>query len=314
MITTDGSLHLNGRQLVNGGEINGVNLQSEYATIKNEAAGRLLADTSLSVHGQQTDNLGLMAADTLALNSQDVNNDGNVLSVGELSLKNQTLHNTGLLQGGTLNLEANTWQNSGNALGETGVTATVHDAFTNQGKVLSQQGMTVHAASVNNSGMLAAKVLALHGDLSNSGILQGNQALAWDGNRFTNLAGGQVTSGEDLQLSGKRFENDGQLEGRTAAIRLDNLRNSGSVQALDSLKIKANGRLDNQGSLRSLNLFELAAAQLFNDEMIAAKSLSISAPKLVNNGIVQGNSALQLTTRNMSMVSRDNWLAARGWI
>ena len=299
LITTDGSLHLNGRQLVNGGEINGVNLQSEYATIKNEAAGRLLADTSLSVHGHQTDNLGLMAADTLALNSQDVNNDGNVLSVGELSLKNQTLHNTGLLQGGTLNLEANTWQNSGNALGETGVTATVHDAFTNQGKVLSQQGMTVHAASVNNSGMLAAKVLALYGDLSNSGILQGNQALAWDGNRFTNLAGGQVTSGEDLQLSGKRFENDGQLEGRTAAIRLDNLRNSGSVQALDSLKIKANGRLDNQGSLRSLNLFELAAAQLFNDEMIAAKSLSISAPELVNNGIVQGNSALQLTTRNM---------------
>ena len=61
------------------------------------------------------------------------------------------------LQGGTLNLEANTWQNSGNALGETGVTATVHDAFTNQGKVLSQQGMTVHAASANNSGMLAAK-------------------------------------------------------------------------------------------------------------------------------------------------------------
>ncbi|WP_410678458.1 hemagglutinin repeat-containing protein [Citrobacter europaeus] len=299
LITTDGSLHLNGRQLVNGGEINGVNLQSEYATVKNEAAGRLLADTSLSVNGQQTDNLGLMAADTLALNSQDVKNDGNVLSVGELSLKSQTLHNTGLLQGGTLNLEANTWQNSGNALGETGVTATVHDAFTNQGKVLSQQGMTVHAASANNSGMLAAKVLALHGDLSNSGILQGNQTLAWDGNRFTNLAGGQVTSGEDLQLSGKRFENDGQLEGRTAAIRLDNLRNSGSVQALDSLKIKANGRLDNQGSLRSLNLFELAAAQLFNDKTIAAKSLSISAPELMNNGIVQGNSALQLTTRNL---------------
>ena len=299
LITTDGSLHLNGRQLVNGGEINGVNLQSEYATVKNEAAGRLLADTSLSVNGQQTDNLGLMAADTLVLNSQDVKNDGNVLSVGELSLKSQTLHNTGLLQGGTLNLEANTWQNSGNALGETGVTATVHDAFTNQGKVLSQQSMTVHAASANNSGMLAAKVLALHGDLSNSGILQGNQALAWDGNRFTNLAGGQVTSGEDLQLSGKRFENDGQLEGRTAAIRLDNLHNSGSVQALDSLKIKANGRLDNQGSLRSLNLFELAAAQLFNDKTIAAKSLSISAPELMNNGIVQGNSALQLTTRNL---------------
>ena len=299
LITTDGSLHLNGRQLVNGGEINGVDLQSEYATVKNETAGRLLADTSLSVNGQKTDNLGLMAADTLVLNSRDVNNDGNVLSVGELSLKNQTLHNAGLLQGSTLNLEANTWQNSGNALGETGVTATVHDVFTNQGNVLSQQGMTVHAASVNNSGLLAAKVLALHGDLSNSGILQGNQMLGWDGNRFTNLAGGQVTGGEALHLSGKRIDNDGQLEARTAAITLDILRNGGSIQAQNSLKITASERLDNQGALRSLNLFELAAAQLFNDKTIAAKSLSISAPELMNNGTVQGNSVLQLTTRNL---------------
>lgn len=299
LITTDGSLHLNGRNLVNGGEINGVNLQSDYATVKNEAAGRLLADSSLSVNGQQTDNLGLMAAGTLALNSQDVKNDGNVLSVGELSLKNQTLHNTGLLQGGTLNLDANTWQNSGNTLGETGLTAAVHDAFTNQGKVLSQQGMTVHTAGANNSGMLAAKVLALHGDLSNSGILQGEQTLAWDGNRFTNFTGGQVTGGEDVQLSGGQLENDGNVEGRSATIIAESLRNGGSVQALDSLNIKAGGRLDNQGSLRSLNLFELAAAQLFNDNTIAAKSLSISAPELMNNGIVQGNSALQLTTRNL---------------
>lgn len=299
LITTDGSLHLSGNELVNSGEINGVNLQSDYATVKNEATGRLLAGTSLSVNGQQTDNLGLMAADSLALNSQDVNNDGNVLSVGELSLKNQTLHNTGLLQGDMLNLEANTWQNIGNALGEAGVAVTVHDAFTNQGKVLSQQGMTVHAASANNSGLLAAKVLALHGDLSNSGILQGEQTLAWDGNRFTNLTGGQVTGGEDVQLSGGQLENDGNVEGRSATLIAENLRNGGSVQALDSLNIKAGGRLDNQGSLRSLNLFELAAAQLFNDNTIAAKSLSISAPELMNNGIVQGNSALQLTTRNL---------------
>ncbi|EOB6051119.1 hemagglutinin repeat-containing protein [Salmonella enterica] len=299
LITTDGSLHLSGNELVNSGEINGVNLQSDYATVKNEATGRLLAGTSLSVNGQQTDNLGLIAADTLALNSQDVKNDGNVLSVGELSLKNQTLHNTGLLQGDMLNLEANTWQNIGNALGEARVAVTVHDAFTNQGKVLSQQGMTVHAASANNSGLLAAKVLALHGDLSNSGILQGEQTLAWDGNRFTNLTGGQVTGGEDVQLSGGQLENDGNVEGRSATLIAENLRNGDSVQALDSLNIKAGGRLDNQGSLRSLNLFELAAAQLFNDNTIAAKSLSISAPELMNNGIVQGNSALQLTTRNL---------------
>ncbi|EGG8986700.1 filamentous hemagglutinin N-terminal domain-containing protein, partial [Salmonella enterica] len=299
LMTTDGSLHLSGSQLVNSGEIYGINLQNDYTKVKNEATGRLLAGTSLLIHGQQTNNLGRMAADTLVLNSQDVYNGGNMLSVGELSMKSQTLHNTGLLQGGTLNLDANTWQNSGNALGETGVTATVHDAFTNQGKVLSQQAITVHAASLDNSGMLVARVLALHGDLSNSGSLQGDQTLAWDGTHFTNLAGGQVTGGEDVQLSGGQLENDGNVEGRSATLIAENLRNGGSVQALDSLKIKANGRLDNLGSLRSLNLFELAAAQLFNDKTIAAKSLSLSAPELMNNGIMQGNSALQLTTRNL---------------
>ncbi|RKR54241.1 filamentous hemagglutinin [Yokenella regensburgei] len=299
LITTDGDLQLNGSALVNGGEINGVNLRSEYATVNNEATGRLLADNALTMNGQRTDNAGLMAADSLALNSAEVNNGGKVLAVGELKLHNQTLDNGGLLQGNTLNIQANEWQNGGNALGEAGVTAAIRDGFTNQGNVLSQQAMTVHAGNIDNRGMLAAKVLALHGSLRSSGILQGDQALTWEGNHFSNLAGGQMTGGESLQLRGTRIENDGKLEGQSAVMSADSLRNGGTLQAQDSLKLTTTGRLDNQGELLSQNLFELSAAQLFNDNTVAAKSLTLTTPTLTNNGTVQGNSTLQLTTRQL---------------
>ncbi|WP_374258620.1 hemagglutinin repeat-containing protein [Yokenella regensburgei] len=299
LITTDGDLQLNGSALVNGGEINGVNLRSEYATVNNEATGRLLADNTLTMNGQRTDNAGLMAADSLALNSAEVNNGGKVLAVGELKLHNQTLDNGGLLQGNTLNIQANEWQNGGNALGEAGVTAAIRDGFTNQGNVLSQQAMTVHAGNIDNRGMLAAKVLALYGSLRSSGILQGDQALTWEGNHFSNLAGGQMTGGESLQLRGTRIENDGKLEGQSVVMSADSLRNGGTLQAQDSLKLTTTGRLDNQGELLSQNLFELSAAQLFNDNTVAAKSLTLTTPTLTNNGTVQGNSTLQLTTRQL---------------
>lgn len=299
LITTDGNLRLGGSSLVNAGEINGISMQIDYATVTNDAAGRLLAGNALSISGQHLDNAGLLAANSMKLNSQSVDNRGNMLSVGALNFTSQTFNNAGLLQGDTLTLQTNEWVNSGNALGESGVTATVHDLFSSQGQVLSQQKMVLAATRIDNQGMLAAKLLELQGDLNNSGILQASQTLAWNGSHFSNLAGAQVTGGEELLINANQFENNGQVEGASARITADNLQNSGSVQAQNDLKIVANGRLDNQGKLLSQNLFELTASRLFNDHTIAAKSLIIGSPELTNNGLVQGNSALQLTSRNV---------------
>ncbi len=134
LITTDGNLRLGGSSLVNAGEINGISMQNDYATVTNDAAGRLLAENALSISGQHLDNAGLLAANSMMLSSRSVNNRGNMLSVGALNLTSQTFNNAGLLQGDTLTLQTNEWVNSGNALGESGVTATVHDLFSSQGK------------------------------------------------------------------------------------------------------------------------------------------------------------------------------------
>ena len=417
LITTDGNLWLKGNVLTNAGEINGVNLRLDNASLANQAAGRLVADGQLSFMGAALVNDGQMAAnnvqltadslqnhgvmqgnDALTLNAAEISNSGalrtdgtlelrgasfensgelsatdllftltrqmnnhadgkiiakngltltapallnsgllagantqliastilnsgtlqgtnaltatgkqldnqlagKLLSGGELHLQNDKLTNAGLLQGKTLNLATGEWINSGNALGEAGVMATVGGAFSNQGNVLSQQQLDLTAANTTNQGQLLAKVLTLHGDLLNSGLLQGSDALAWTGDRFTNQAQGQVTGGETLTLSGTSLNNQGQIQSRDAALTADTLTNSGSVQALDRLKLNVDGRLDNQGAMLSQNLFELTAAQLFNDGQLAAKSLTLSTPQLTNTGTVQGNDSLTLVTRNLT--------------
>ncbi|MEA9395894.1 hemagglutinin repeat-containing protein [Lelliottia amnigena] len=417
LITTDGNLWLKGNALTNAGEINGVNLRLDNASLANQTAGRLLADDQLNVTGTALVNDGQMAANTLqltadslqnhgvmqgdkalTLNAAEIHNSGalrsdgtldlrgasfenagelsatdllftltrqmnnradgkiiakkgltltapellnsgllagantqlnagailnsgtlqgtnvltatgkrlenqqagKLLSGGELHLQNATLTNAGLLQGKTLNLATGEWINSGNALGEAGVTATVSGSFSNHGNVLSQQQLDLNATNITNQGQLLAKVLTLHGDLLNSGLLQGSDALAWTGDQFTNQAQGQVTGGETLTLSGTSLKNQGQIQSRDAALTADTLTNSGSVQALDRLKLNVDGRLDNQGAMLSQNLFELTAAQLFNDGQLAAKSLTLNTPQLTNTGTVQGNDSLTLTTRNLT--------------
>ncbi|MBV8043051.1 filamentous hemagglutinin N-terminal domain-containing protein, partial [Pluralibacter sp.] len=64
LITTDGDLTLKGNQLVNRGEINGVNLRSEYATLRGDSDSRMLADEALSIQAQRVENSGLLAGDT----------------------------------------------------------------------------------------------------------------------------------------------------------------------------------------------------------------------------------------------------------
>ncbi len=74
--------------------------------------------------------------------------------------------------------------------------------MTNQGRLLSQQALTLRAASSQNSGSLMAKVLTLHGDLRNSGLLQGTENLTWDGDSLT--SSGQMVSGDNWRCAALR--------------------------------------------------------------------------------------------------------------
>ncbi|EPP0956302.1 hemagglutinin repeat-containing protein [Cronobacter dublinensis] len=318
-LRTGGTLDLQSETLTNHGELSATALLLALAKSADNS-GRMIATDSLSLTTPAFTNSGTLAAATLELGSDTLINRGTlqgtrelrahgkaldnqqggvVLTGGALTLVSDTLNNAGLLQGDTLALTARDWRNDGNALGQNGVTANINGTLTNQGNVLSQQAMTVNAGHADNGGALMAKVLALHGDLQNSGLLQGSDALTWDGASLTNAADGQLTGGNTLALNGTTLANQGQMQARAVTVTGDTLRNGGTLQATDSLTATLGQQLDNQGKLLSQNQARVSAATLINDGALAARALDIQAPNVTNRGTLAGNDSLTFTTRNL---------------
>ncbi|MFW0826430.1 hemagglutinin repeat-containing protein [Cronobacter dublinensis] len=318
-LRTGGTLDLQGETLTNRGELSATALLLALAKSADNS-GRMIATDALRLTTPAFTNSGTLAAATLELGSDALTNRGTlqgtrelrahgkaldnqqggvVLTGGALTLVSDTLNNAGLLQGDTLALTARDWRNDGNALGQNGVTANIAGTLANQGNVLSQQAMTVNAGHADNGGALMAKVLALHGDLQNSGLLQGSEALTWDGASLTNAADGQLTGGNTLALNGTTLANQGQMQARAVTVTGDTLRNGGTLQATDSLTATLGQQLDNQGKLLSQNQARVSAATLVNDGALAARALDIQAPDVTNRGTLAGNDSLTFTTRNL---------------
>ncbi|ELY2743460.1 hemagglutinin repeat-containing protein [Cronobacter turicensis] len=318
-LRTGGTLALDGDTLTNGGELSATALLLTLAKHADNR-GKLVATDALRLTTPALTNTGTLAAATLDLDSAAVTNSGTlqatgdvlahgkqfdnqqggvVLAGGALALNQNTLSNAGLLQGDTLAVAAQDWRNEGNALGQNGVTAQIDGNLTNQGNVLSQQALDIRAGNTDNRGALMAKVLALHGDLQNSGLLQGSDALNWDGAMLTNAAGGKVTGGNTLALNGTTLDNQGQMQGRALSVTGDTLRNGGTLQATDSLNATLSQTLENNGALLSQNQADVSAAQLSNNGTLAARALTVQAPDITNRGTLAGNDSLSLTTRNL---------------
>jgi filamentous hemagglutinin len=286
----------------------------------NHDNGRIIGESGLTLSAPTLLNQGLMAGNTLTLKQGDITNSGTlqgtngltatgtsltneqggvVLSNGAVTVKNGRLVNAGQLQGDTLDLATGEWLNSGTALGKNGLNAEVIGKLDNQGRIISQQAMTLQAAGSENNGTLMAKVLALHGDVRNSGLIQGSDTLAWDGVSLVNAASGQMLSGNGLTLNGSTLDNQGQMQGRTVTATADNMHNGGTLQAQDDLNATLSGKLDNQGQMLSQGAADIRTAQTQNGGKLAAKVLRLTAPELTNTGLLQGNDALTLSTLNL---------------
>ncbi|MDZ7322635.1 hemagglutinin repeat-containing protein [Kosakonia sacchari] len=320
-LATAGMLNLSGQTLDNQGNLSATTLLLTLAQqVNNAADGRIVADDVATLNAPQLSNSGLIAAKNLMLNSADITSSGTLqgtalltasgttltnqqggllLSNGAVSLKNDRLNNAGQIQGDTLNLATGQWMNTGTALGQNGLTATVSGTLDNQGQVVSRQAMTLTADNSTNSGALMAKVLALHGDLHSSGLIQGTDGLTWDGNTLTTTADGQLVSGGSLALQGNTLDNAGRMQGKTLTATADSLHNSGTVQAQDALNVQVTGTLANQGQMLSQGQADIRAAQLNNDGTLAANDLVVTASDIISNGILQGNHSLTFATQSL---------------
>ncbi|WP_336768068.1 hemagglutinin repeat-containing protein [Pantoea endophytica] len=318
LITSKAGLTLSGDALTNSGEINAASLFASNAQLNNQQGGLLLADNNLSLQNAALTNDGQIAAATTTVDASSLNNSGTLqgkqslqvsgkaitssgtlLSDGKLTIAADTLTNRGQLQGQQLAVTAGNWHNSGNALsaGDGVLNAATLD---NSGKILGQHSLQLKADSVDNSGWLLAQALTLQGDLVNSGLIQGSDALTVTGDKLTNQAGGQMLSGGTLAAQADSLDNKGSIQADTLDMRLQSWQNAGSAQATTQFLGTLSGALDNSGTLLSQNDFALISNDITNSGTLAANRLSITAPQLTNAGLLQGNSSLSLNSADIT--------------
>ena len=228
-----------------------------------------------------------------------ITSSGTLLSDGKLTIAADSLTNRGLLQGQQLAVTAGSWHNSGNAL-SAGDGVLNAAALDNSGKILGQQNLQLKTDSVDNSGWLLAQALRLQGDLVNSGLIQGSDALTVTGDKLTNQAGGQMLSGGALTAQADSLDNQGSIQADTLDMRLQSWQNAGSAQATTQFLGTLSGALDNSGTLLSQNDFALISNDITNSGTLAANRLSITAPQLTNAGLLQGNRSLSLNSANIT--------------
>ncbi|MCW1832825.1 hemagglutinin repeat-containing protein [Pantoea ananatis] len=332
LLSTEGALHLSGNSLVNDGEINASTLHSDNDQLTNLTDGKLLATGSLQLTNDQLTNSGQIAANqseltaatlnnagriqgasSLNLNADTTNNrqGGELLTSGQLTLNGGDLNNAGLIQADKLALTVGNWQNSGNALSAGDATLKAK-TLTNSGKILGQQSVDLQGNTTDNSGWLLAKVLAFQGDLINSGLIQGDTALTLKGGSLSNQAAGQLQTAGSADITASSLDNQGQLQGYNLAVIAQSWQNSGSAQATKNITASVAGELNNGGTLTAQQAMNLQAGNVTNAGTLAADQLTIQAPQLSNAGLLQGNSALAITSAQIANLANGRLVSGSG--
>ena len=317
LISSGATLSLSGDSLTNAGEISAAGITANNSSLSNQQTGLLLADSALQLKNGSLSNAGQIAAGQLDISStivenngtlqgkqllqatgQLLTNSGTVLSGGQLTLKQDQLDNRGQMQGQQFDLTAGDWQNSGNALSEGDATIAA-GTLDNSGKILAQQHIGI-TGSTNNNGWLLAQALTLQGDLVNGGLIQGTDALAIQGATLVNQENGQLLTAGKADIRGSALNNQGSIQADQLDLKLENWQNAGSSRAASQLSASVNGVLDNSGTLISEQALNLLSSELSNGGTLAADRLDITSLQLTNAGLLQGNSALSLSSANVT--------------
>ncbi|MFB4720786.1 hemagglutinin repeat-containing protein [Enterobacter chuandaensis] len=292
LITTDGTLRVKGDTLTNQGEINGVNLSSDYLNLTN--SGRLLADEQVTLNGTTLVNAGNIAASDLHVTANSLQNQGTVQGEDTLTLGVADTSNRGALRSsGTLTLSGDTLANSGE-LSATALLLNLTRQASNDadGRVIARDGLTLTAASLTNSGLMAGTDARFNSTaVTNGGTLQGTHSLTATGAQLSNQQSGMLLSGGALELHHTTLNNAGLLQGKTLNLATGEWINTGNALGETGVTAAVTGALTNSGKVLSQQALDVQADSTDNRGQLLAKVLTLRGD-LQNSGLLQGSSTL----------------------
>ncbi|WP_455813240.1 hemagglutinin repeat-containing protein [Pseudomonas graminis] len=298
LITSDGDLTLTGHSLLNLGEINAHSLTATYLGLNNQQGGVLLAQDRLTTHSQTLDNAGQIAAATLSVSAERVDNHGTLQGNDALALTAKTVTSQGTMASdGALKIDGDSLSNGGVLQGAI-LALTLAQQFVNQqgAAVNATRSLDIGTASAINDGEILSPTLTLDSDsLVNRGWMQGGDALVVNSNNITNLAGATLVSGDRAELTGTTLNNGGLLQAGQLVLRSDTLDNSGTL-LVNHGDLKVAQTLTNSGLLQTNEMLDLTAHDLNNHgQLLAGRTLTLNADTLTNTGLLQGDEGLTFT-------------------
>ncbi|WP_455818042.1 hemagglutinin repeat-containing protein [Pseudomonas cerasi] len=299
LITSDGDLTLIGDSLFNRGEINAHNLSLDYLDLHNQQGALLLAQGQLTTVSQSLDNAGQMAAATLRVSGDRIENSGTLQGNDSLAVKAHTITSQGdILSDGVLKIDGDSLNNGGALQGEV-LALTLVQQFANQqgAEVSATRSLAIDAATVVNDGKMVTPALTLNSaSLVNRGWMQGDNTLVVNSGTIDNLAGGTLVSGDRADLTGTALNNSGLLQAGQLVLRSDIFDNSGTLLMSDNGDLKVVQTLNNSGLLQINEALDLTARELNNKgQLLAGHTLTLNTDTLTNTGLLQGDGGLTFT-------------------
>ncbi|MFV8847586.1 hemagglutinin repeat-containing protein [Serratia fonticola] len=313
LLQVNDDLSLTGQQFTNQGSIlaNNLNLNVQGGLV-NQQGGQLVARENATFRSQSVNNAGVLAGNTLAVDSGTVTHSGimqgnagltlnstelnvlagaQLLSGGELAVNGGAVTNAGSWQGNSLTFGVDSLDNSGSINAVAGLTGTVLNTLQNSGQMGSLGTLNLSGDYLTNSGKLVANRLTLDAaTLNNTGLWQGSEWLSAHGDALTLGASSRTLAGGALSLNAGQLTSEGLVQGGQAHVTATGWLNSGSLLGSDSLAVNVTDELVNEGSLLSQGNSEIQAQTLTNDGAVLSDgSLSLAGATLNNQGAVQGN-------------------------
>ncbi|WP_039303703.1 hemagglutinin repeat-containing protein [Cedecea neteri] len=303
----DNALALNTPQLNNlaGGQIvSGSSLNLTIPQMVN--LGLISVKEALTLSGASLDNQGMLQGGSLALNFTDSilnRNAAKLLAEKGLSLQTTSLNNQGTLAGDAVEITTNTLNNAGLLQGNTALTLASGTpstlTVTNQkdGRMLTGGALALNLSTLANQGtLLAQQGMTVHADtVDNQGTMQG-QDLTVNASAVNNLSGGKLLTGGQLALNGQQISNAGIMQGQALDVKATNWDNSGSALGINGLTAQVANQLTNGGRLLSQGVSQITAGTLNNTGAVLSEGdLTLSGGALLNRGNIQGSN---LTANN----------------
>ncbi|MGP6445583.1 hemagglutinin repeat-containing protein [Rahnella aceris] len=288
-VRSQGTLDLGAQSLLNQGQMQGDGVS--HLTLSNNLnnQGTLLSGGRLTVSAPVLTNSGTLQAQGLTMTGGALNNSGTLTGQGDSALNLTQMTNQAQLQGDWLTLTGNELHNTGTVLGSQSLGLNVQNADNQAGgRLYSAGNLTLVTPVLNQAGSL----LAL-GDMT----LQLGSGFTQTGT----LAAGQnlsLSTQGDLNVLGTLQGNGIQLSSTGNFTNSGQLRGGGGTVGVDASNIQLNG----SGSVQSGGDIRLASRGVLNNSGFvggAGNVVMSAGGQLTNSALLYAGNNMQLLAESI---------------